>query len=91
MSREIIGLNIGFLVTYRFDNQRALQHIATDPEARIHLLHGLSDGVIPAAMSCQLHRIAPPRFPLTLCENCGHNDWQMTQTEKIVAAMKAVE
>jgi len=91
MSREVIGLDLSFLVTHRFDNQRVLKQISADPDSRIHLFHGLSDGVIPAGMSCQLHRIAPPLFPLNLCENCGHNDWQMTQTEKIVGAMKAVE
>jgi pimeloyl-ACP methyl ester carboxylesterase len=91
MSREWIGLDVGFLVLHRFDNRKALQRISTDPQARIHLLHGSKDGVIPAEMSCQLHRIAPPRFPLTLCENCGHNDWQMRHSREMVDAMKAVE
>jgi pimeloyl-ACP methyl ester carboxylesterase len=91
MSREVTGLDLGFLVTHRFDNQHVLQQISADSEARIHLFHGLTDGVIPPTMSCQLHRIAPPLFPLTLCENCGHNDWQIAQTQKIVAAMKSVE
>jgi pimeloyl-ACP methyl ester carboxylesterase len=91
MTREMLGVDVGFLVTHRFDNRKALQRIAVDPGARVHLLHGLRDGVIPAEMSCQLHRIAPPLFPLTLCENCGHNDWQITQTQRIADAMKAVE
>lgn len=91
MSCEVTGLNLGFLVTHRFDNQRILQQISMDAKARIHLFHGLADGIIPAGMSCQLHRTAPPLFPLTLCENCGHNDWQTTQTQKIAEAMKAVE
>lgn len=90
MSREVIGIDLGFLVTHRFDNQRVLQQITADPNSRIHLFHGLTDGVIPARMSCQLHRISPELFPLTLCENCGHNDWQMTQVPHIVEAMKAV-
>jgi uncharacterized protein len=91
MAREITGMNLGFLVTHRFDNHKILEQIAQQPRAHIHLFHGLTDGVIPAAMSRQLHGLAPDRFPLSLRENCGHNDWQDSQVDVIVQAMKAVQ
>lgn len=90
MTKEVIGVNVGFLVTHRFDNRKVMQSIAQQPEARMHLLHGLSDGVIPAAMSSELHAISPDKFTLSLRERCGHNDWQDTQTDVIVRAMKEV-
>jgi len=90
MTKQVIGVNVGFLVTHRFDNRKAMQSIARQPEARVHLLHGLRDGVIPASMSCDLHAISPEKFALSLREACGHNDWQDTQTKVIVEAMKEV-
>jgi len=91
MAREITGMNIGFLVTHRFDNHKILSQLSHLPDTRIELLHGLTDGVIPATMSRQLHAISPSRFPLSLREQCGHNDWQDTQVPTIVQAMNAVQ
>jgi hypothetical protein len=85
-----VGVDLGFLVTHRFDNRKAMQSIARQPHARMRLLHGLNDGSIPASMSCELHAISPEKFSLSLREACGHNDWQDTQTEVIVRAMKEV-
>lgn len=91
MTKQVVGVDLGFLVTHRYDNQKILQSIAQQPDAKIQLFHGLSDGSIPAQMSCKLHAISPQQFPLTLCEQSGHNDLQDQQTNAIVEAMKAVQ
>lgn len=90
MTKQVIGMDLGFLVTHRFDNRKAMQSIARQPEARIYLLHGLNDEVIPASMSSELHAISPEKFSLKLCDACGHNDWQDSQTTAVVRAMKEV-
>jgi len=91
MTKEVIGFDAGFLVTHRFNNQKILQQLSQHNDTKIELLHGRNDGIIPASMSSQLHAISPQRLPLTLCEACGHNDWQETHTRRIVEAMKAVQ
>lgn len=91
MTKEVVGVNLGFLVTHRYNNQKILQSISQQSHSHIELFHGLADGVIPAQMSCQLHAVAPQQFPLTLCEGCGHNDLQDRKSDAIVRAMKAVQ
>ena len=91
MTKEVIGVNVGFLVTHRYNNTKIMQSIAKQPNANMHIFHGLADGVIPASMSSSLHAISPSQFPLTLCEKSGHNDLQDKQTEAIVRAMNAVQ
>jgi pimeloyl-ACP methyl ester carboxylesterase len=91
MTKEVIGVNVGFLVTHRYDNTKIMRVIAKQPNAKIHIFHGQTDGVIPASMASSLHTIAPKKFPLTLCEKSGHNELQDKQTKAIVSAMKAVQ
>ena len=91
MTKEVVGVDLGFLVTHRYDNTKILQSMAKQPDTHIQLFHGQSDGIIPASMSCSLHAISPQQFPLTLCEKSGHNDLQAKQTKAIVRAMNAVQ
>lgn len=91
MAKEVIGVNVGFLVTHRYDNKKIMQSLAQQPTTKMHIFHGLADGSIPASMSSSLHAICPPQFPLTLCEKSGHNDLQDKQTKAIVRAMNEVQ
>ncbi len=90
MTKEVIGVPLGFLVTHRFDNKKILQSFANDPQTKIYIFHGLSDNIIPAEMSRTLHSLAPEKFPLKLCEGCSHNDLQDDQATAIISAMRAV-
>lgn len=91
MTKEVIGVDVGFLVTHRYNNTKIMQSLAQQPNAKMHIFHGLADGSIPASMSSSLHAISPSQFPLTLCEKSGHNDLPDKQTDAIVRAMKAVQ
>lgn len=91
MTKEVVGVDLGFLVTHRYDNYKIMQSMAKQPGTNIQLFHGESDGMIPATMSCSLHAISPQQFPLTLCEKSGHNDLQDKKTKAIVRAMHAVQ
>jgi uncharacterized protein len=90
MTKEVIGLPLGFLVIHRFDNKKILQSLASDPQTKIHLFHGLSDNVIPADMSRTLHSLSPEKLPLNLCEGSSHGDLQDDQAPAIISAMRAV-
>lgn len=73
MASRVIGLPLGFLVTHRFDNVKAMQGmIARD--GKIWLLHGADDEIIPIAMGRKLSVVAPQSTTYTELPGVGHND-----------------
>jgi uncharacterized protein len=54
MSRLVVGVPLGFLVTHRFDNVARLDEILERGPARILILHGTHDEVVPFQMGRRL-------------------------------------
>lgn len=90
MTKQVIGVNLGFIVWHRFDNVARLESITRAPAAKIEIFHGLADPVIPSQMSQRLQGIAPDQITLHLVPAGGHNDLQEIQQREIIEAMRRV-
>jgi pimeloyl-ACP methyl ester carboxylesterase len=90
MTREIVGLPLGFLVTHRFDNPARLAEIAEKGGGKLIILHGTEDEVIPVSMSRQLAAAQPELVTLREIPGGRHNSLQLQNTAEIVAAMAEV-
>jgi pimeloyl-ACP methyl ester carboxylesterase len=74
MGRLVTGLPVGFLVTHRFDNEARLDEIIARGPARIVILHGTDDEVIPVEMSRKLARGREKTVSLIEVQGAYHND-----------------
>lgn len=74
MSQVVTGLPVGFLVTHRFDNEARLDEIIARGPARIVILHGTDDEVIPVDMSRKLARGREKAVSLIEIQGAYHND-----------------
>lgn len=90
MAREVVGLPVGFLVWHRFDNRARLAEIAARSDARVIILHGTDDEVIPVAMGRDL--AAGQAAIVTLREIPGgrHNTVQETAQPELTRALEEV-
>jgi len=67
MSREVLGVPLGFLLWHRFDNEARLQEIDARGDGRVFILHDSRDEVIPVKMSRQMAAELPSAVILPRC------------------------
>jgi len=87
MTRTVVGLPLGFLVTHRFDNHERLTELAGKGTARLVILHGTQDEVIPVAMGRGLAAAHPEWITFRELEGGRHNTLQEDHAAEIVRAM----
>lgn len=90
MTKEVLGVNLGFILWHRFDNVAKLESITGDSAAKVEIFHGMADPVIPYRMSESLQKIAPDCITLHLVPRGGHNDLQEIHQREIIEAMQRV-
>lgn len=88
MSRVLVGVPLGFLVTHRFDNVARLDEMAQRGPASITLLHGTHDEVIPVGMSRTLADGRGNDVRLIEIEGAGHNDIAATHANILATAIR---
>lgn len=87
MGRVVTGLPVGFLVTHRFDNEARLDEIIARGPARIVILHGTDNEVIPVEMSRKLAWGREKTVSLIEIQGAYHNDIAQNQPEKLARAL----
>jgi uncharacterized protein len=87
MSRMLLGVPLGFLVTHRFDNEARLDEIIAKGPAKIVILHGTDDEVIPVEMSRKLARGRETAVRLLEIHGAHHNDIAQRHPEQLVRAL----
>jgi pimeloyl-ACP methyl ester carboxylesterase len=88
MARRVTGLPVGFLVWHRFDNRARLAELAAAGPARVIILHGSDDEVIPVAMGRELAAGQPGIASCRVIEGASHNTVQEVAREKLVEALR---
>jgi uncharacterized protein len=87
MTRELVGLPLGFLVTHRFDNVARLGELAARGPGRMIVLHGTDDEVIPVAMSRRLAAAHPELVELREIPGGRHNTLQDNHAAEVRQAI----
>lgn len=90
MTRQVIGLPLGFLVWHRFDNSKRLTELTDRGPGKVIIFHGTSDGVIPTSMSRELAANHPTSVQLIEVPGGHHNDIQEIHAAEIAAALNDV-
>jgi uncharacterized protein len=90
MSRMLIGVPLGFLVTHRFDNEARLDEIISQGPAKIVILHGTEDEVIPVEMSRKLARGRETSVRLLEIQGGHHNDIARSHPEHLIRALQFI-
>jgi pimeloyl-ACP methyl ester carboxylesterase len=90
MTRQVIGVPLGFLVWHRFDNSARLGELAERGPGKVIILHGTADEVIPVTMSRTL--AAQQKGIVHLREISGghHNDIQEKNADAVAAALREI-
>ena len=86
MTKQVLGINLGFLLWHRFDNQARLRELA-GPDARFIIFHGTTDEVIPVAMSREMKAAMPELIDLREIPDGYHNDLFDAAEKALAAAM----
>ncbi len=89
MTKAIFGVDLGFIVWHRFDNEARLKTLAARGNAAVFILHGSNDESIPVTMSRELAQEFPSVVRYTEIPGGRHNNLQEIAPEKIRAAMNA--
>jgi pimeloyl-ACP methyl ester carboxylesterase len=89
MSRLVVGVPLGFLVTHRFDNAARLDEIIVRGPADITILHGTRDEVIPFEMGRSLAEGRGDHVRLIPIESGRHNDISQMHSEVLAKALMA--
>lgn len=87
MTKEMFGMDLGFIVVHRFDNLKHLEKMAKEGDAEVFILHGSEDEAIPVAMSRTLAEKVPGVVRYTEIPRGRHNNLQDIAPEKIREAM----
>jgi len=87
MSRLLVGVPLGFLVTHRFDNAARLDEILERGAVNITILHGTHDEVIPVEMGRSLAEGRGGAVRLIEIEGGRHNDIAAIHSESIARAL----
>jgi fermentation-respiration switch protein FrsA (DUF1100 family) len=88
MSQVVTGLPVGLLVTHRFDNAARLDEIIAQGPAKIVIVHGTDDEVIPVDMSRKLARGREKTVRLIGVPGARHNDIPQIHPEKLARALR---
>ena len=86
MTRQVFGVNLGFLLWHRFDNKARLHELA-GPDAKFIVFHGTTDEVIPVAMSREIKQEMPDLIDLREIPDGFHNDLFDAAERAMSAAM----
>jgi len=89
MSRLVVGVPLGFLVTHRFDNTARLDEILAGGAADITILHGTHDAVIPFEMGRALTEGRGENVRFIAIEGAGHNDISIHHSDALAQALAA--
>ena len=73
MARGTVGWPLCHLNRHRFDNRTRLASIVARG-ARVRIVHGTADGIIPVSMARELAAAHPAAVQLTEVPGAGHND-----------------
>ncbi|WP_395739540.1 alpha/beta fold hydrolase [Prosthecobacter sp.] len=90
MGRIVLGWPLCHLNRHRFDNQKALGHVAARPGARFVIFHGGDDEVIPVRMGRELSQAHPQVVTFHEIPGGHHNDLLETDAPLIGRAMEGV-
>jgi pimeloyl-ACP methyl ester carboxylesterase len=90
MAREVVGLPVGFLVWHRFDNRARLADLTARGPAKVIILHGTHDEVIPVAMGRELAAGQPGTATLREIRGGRHNDVQERAQPELTRALEEV-
>lgn len=90
MSRVVTGLPLGMLVTHRFDNAARLDEIISKGPAKVIILHGSDDEVIPVAMSRSLAHGRETSVQLIEIQGARHNDIAQEHPEQLIRALELI-
>jgi pimeloyl-ACP methyl ester carboxylesterase len=90
MSEVVTGLPLGLLVTHRFDNEARLHEIMTRKNARVVIVHGTDDEVIPVDMGRDLARGREAKVKLLEVQGARHNDIAREHPEKLARALESI-
>ena len=88
MTREVTGLPLGCLLWHRFDNCARLADLARHGPAKITILHGIQDEVIPIPMSRQLAARYPAVVELREIDRASHNTIQQDHAGALAQAIR---
>jgi len=88
MSRLVVGVPLGFLVTHRFDNTARLDEIIARGPAKFIIVHGSHDEVIPARMGRELAEGRQDHVRFIEVEGGRHNDIPTRHPEPLARALK---
>lgn len=88
MSREVLGVPLGFLLWHRFDNLARLKEIDKKGSGNVFILHGHNDEVIPVRMSRQMAADLPSTVHFTEVPAARHNTIQELAVPEIVKALE---
>lgn len=88
MTREVIGVPLGFLIWHRFDNRARLKEIAGRGPGEVFILHGSQDEVIPVRMSRELAQTVPSVVRYREIDGGRHNTLQDVAAKEIVEALR---
>lgn len=89
MAQAMLKLPLGFLVWHRFDNHARLESVCARPNARVDLVHGAEDEVIPVRMGRELSAAQPQAIHYHEVPGGRHNDIFGQAPQVIRAALKA--
>ncbi|MEO5716032.1 MAG: alpha/beta hydrolase [Luteolibacter sp.] len=90
MTRQVIGLPLGFLVWHRFDNSARLEELAARGPGQVIILHGTTDEVIPVTMSRTLAAQQKSIVRLEEIPGGHHNDIQEKNPDAVAAALREI-
>lgn len=90
MGRIVLGWPLCYLNLHRFDNRKALRHVAVRGGTRFVIFHGSEDEVIPVAMGRDLAAAHPQTVTFHEVPGAHHNDILSLVHDEIGQAMTAV-
>ena len=88
MTREVLGIPLGFLVWHRFDNEARLSEMEARGPGEIIIFHGVNDEVIPIRMSRKLASEHKDLVRLIEVPGGRHNTVQGTSATEITKALR---
>ncbi len=91
MTRQVMGVPLGFLVWHRFDNSARLHELAERGPGKVLILHGTADGVILVTMSRTLAAQQKSIVHLQEIPGGHHNDVQEKNADALAAALREID
>ena len=88
MARQVVGLPVGFLIWHRFDNAARLDELAAAGPAKIVILHGTADEVIPVEMGRWLAARHSGMVTLHEIKGGRHNDVNEVGRAELIEAIR---